>query len=225
MSRAAKSRQQSNKKRSGRGNTFIGVFVGLVIGVLIAAALAWYFSRPYEFQQKGVNPPPSGVNGKPIALPGKPGDKPVERPEGVPPVATAPATPANGASAPAKGDEKRFDFYDILQKGEQATLPPPAKSQSEPKVAGDKLYLQLGAFADPSEADNLKARLALTGTEASVQRVDTADKGTLYRVRVGPYAKPEEMSSARAQLAAVGIDSTVIKIRNKDATASAAAPR
>ncbi len=223
MSRAAKPRQQAQTRNSCRGNTFAGIFVGLVIGVLIAAALAWYFSRPYEFQKKGENALPtagqSSAGDKPIVLPGKPGDKPVAGKSTT--TAAAASAPASAAS-PATG-EKKFDFYDILQKGEQATLPAPNKAQSEPKAASsDKLYLQLGAFADPSEADNLKARLALTGTEASVQRIETPDKGTFYRVRVGPYSKPEDMDSARAQLAQVGIESSVIKIKNKD---TAAAPR
>jgi cell division protein FtsN len=40
----------------------------------------------------------------------------------------------------------------------------------------EKFYLQAGAFEDPSEADNLKARLALMGVEASVQKVDVPEK-------------------------------------------------
>lgn len=39
----------------------------------------------------------------------------------------------------------------------------------------------MGAFEDPSEADNLKARLALMGVEASVQKVEVPDKGTMHR--------------------------------------------
>jgi cell division protein FtsN len=221
MSRPAKPRSQPQKKSSSLGNTFAGIFIGLVIGVLIAAALAWYFSRPYEFLKKGENavpgPTQSITGSKPIALPGKPGDKPVEHPAGV---ETATAAPAAAAS-PAAG-EKKFDFYDILKKGDQATLPAPDKAQSAPAASGDKLYLQLGAFSDPSEADNLKAQLALTGTEASVQRVETPDKGALYRVRIGPYSTPEDMDHARAQLAQLGIESSVVKVKNKDA---AAAPR
>ncbi len=218
MSRAARPR---SRKSSSIGNTFAGIFIGLVIGVLIAAALAWYFSRPYEFLKKNENAAPGPAQNvpgsKPIALPGKPGDKPVEHPvsHGATTVATAPAT--STTSTPAASGEKKFDFYDILQKGDQATLPPP-QAQSAPKAAAsEKLYLQLGAFSDPSDADNLKARLALTGTEASVQRIETPDKGTLYRVRIGPYGKPDEMNNARAQLAQIGIESSVVKVKSKDA--------
>lgn len=216
MSSADKSRPQS---RPHQGNTLVGVFLGLVIGVVIAAALAWYFSRPYEFQQNssGQSVPvatQSGAGPAPIDLPGKPGDKPAVRPPA--PVAVASA-PAAAQSAPG---EKKFDFYDILSKGDQASLPVPAPGKTD--AAPDRFYLQLGAFADPSEADNVKARLALIGLEASVQRLETADKGTLHRVRLGPYLKPEDMNAVRAQLAQAGIESSVVRTRSKAAPAQSA---
>lgn len=197
-----------------RGSTLVGVFVGLVIGVLIAAALAWYFSRPYEFQQTGPTALPGALQSgaAPIALPGKPGDKPVE---GVrPPAPAEPKAPAQ--SAP--GDTK-FDFYDILTKGDQAALPAP--EASAPAAPAERLYLQVGAFTDPSDADNLKARLALLGVEAAVYRLESADKGTLHRVRVGPYSSPEDMNAVRAELAKDGITSSVVKVKPKEARADA----
>ena len=98
------------------------------------------------------------------------------------------------------------------------------RRQGKTDAAPDKFFLQLGAFADPSEADNVKARLALIGLEASVQRLETADKGTLHRVRLGPYLKPEDMNTVRAQLAQAGIDSSVVRTRSK-ASPAQSAPR
>ena len=83
-------------------------------------------------------------------------------------------------------------------------------------VAPEKFYLQAGAFEDPSEADNLKARLALMGVEASVQKVDVPEKGTMHRVRVGPYMGQDAMSKAREQLTASGIGTAVVKIKPKE---------
>ena len=76
----------------------------------------------------------------------------------------------------------------------------------------------MGAFQKAPDADNVKAKLALLGIEASIQEVTTADKGKLLRVRAGPFAKPPEMNKARNELAANGIQATVIKI--KDAATS-----
>lgn len=177
-----------------------GLFLGLVIGVLVAFGIAWYINKtPVPFQErlfgpdaekeKRPEPKPAPAASpsapEPIALPGKPGDKPIEKP--------------------------RFDFYKILPGGEDA-VPAPA---GEPKPApAPELFLQMGAFQDPADADNLKARLALMGIEASVQQVILPDRGTVHRVRLGPFAKPEDMNHVRAMLSANGIEASVVKVGN-----------
>ena len=247
MSRDTKPRLQTSKPRSGsRGGTLIGIFVGLILGALVAAGIALYFTAASPFQKPKqqdervvvVPPPPRPQTGEPIALPGKAGDKPVEKP--------------------------RFDFYNVLPKGSDALPAPskpeettevvkadkPAKTDKPVKAEGDargdktkpddaeraraeaalldkpavpeKFYLQAGAFEDPSEADNLKARLALMGVEASVQKVEVPDKGTLHRVRTGPYLGQEAMTKARDSLTASGIGTAVIKIKPKEPKPAAA---
>ena len=64
--------------------------------------------------------------------------------------------------------------------------------------------------------DSLKARLALMGVEASVQKVDVPDKGTMHRVRTGPYLGQEAMSKARDNLSSNGINTAVVKIKPKE---------
>jgi cell division septation protein DedD len=54
------------------------------------------------------------------------------------------------------------------------------------------------------------------GVEASVQKVDVPEKGTMHRVRVGPYMGQEAMSKAREQLTASGIGTAVVKIKPKE---------
>lgn len=237
MSRDLKPRLQTKKPKSGsRGSTLVGIFVGLILGALVAAGIALYFTASSPFQKPRQDerpvppPPPKPQGGEPIALPGKAGDKPVEKP--------------------------RFDFYNVLPKGSDAlpapTKPeetteivkPPVKSADKPdgKPAGDaaeraraeaalldkpavpeKFFLQAGSFEDPSEADNLKARLALMGVEASVQKVELPEKGTVHRVRVGPYLGQEEMTKARQQLSSNGINAAIIKIKPKEPKPAAAA--
>ncbi|MFA9441266.1 SPOR domain-containing protein [Uliginosibacterium sp. sgz301328] len=205
MSRQAKPRQSRNNKGQG-GSTLAGVMVGLLIGIIVAVAIAVYINfGPKPFTIKGpsdaasapvatpVQPSMSG----PIALPGKPGDAPVEKP--------------------------RFDFYKILPGGDSsAPAPAPTPAPTQQADTSERVYLQLGAFQDPAEADNLKARLAFMGFEASVQRVDT-DKGVLQRVRIGPYASSQDADSVRAKLAQEGIESSVVRSKPRAAGASASA--
>ena len=205
---AVKSR--APQRKSG-GGTLLGVFVGLVIGVSIAFGVVWYLNKsPLPFQNKYEGAPKAdkavdGANAKaPAALPGKPGDKPAER--------------------------QRFDFYNILEgkptAGPAAPTPAapvaaaPAPAPAAPAAAPvadakpspvDIYFLQVGSFQKAADADNLKAKLALTGLYASVQEVNIPDKGTMHRVRVGPFRDTEEMNRARGLLTQSGVHGTVIK--------------
>ena len=68
-----------------------------------------------------------------------------------------------------------------------------------------------GSFAQESEAENLKARLALAGWEAEVQPGTLPDKGVRYRVRLGPYDNADELNRIKGQLTQRGFDAAVIK--------------
>ena len=255
MTRDQKPRLQTKAPKSAsRGSTLVGIFVGLILGALVAAGIALYFtsSSPFPKARQDDRPAPAPQPPKPasepIALPGKPGDKPVEKPRfdfyNVLPKGS------DALPAPEKPEETteivKPEKADKVDKTDKADKPKPAKPDEAAKpakedkadkvdkskddaerakaeaalldkpVAPEKFYLQAGAFEDPSEADNLKARLALMGVEASVQKVDVPEKGTMHRVRVGPYMGQEAMSKAREQLTASGIGTAVVKIKPKE---------
>ena len=200
---------RATQKKSG-GGTVLGVFIGLVIGVLIAFGVVWYLNKsPLPFLNK-YEGAPKAENGKPAQggtaatpqppapLPGKPGDKATDRRfefygllEGKQPAAPGTAVPAPAAPAtPA------------------VTIAPVADAKPAPV---EIFFLQVGAFQKAADADNLKAKLALTGLETSVQEVSIPEKGTMHRVRVGPFRSPEEMNKARTLLSQNGVQGTVVK--------------
>ncbi|HTZ00615.1 MAG TPA: SPOR domain-containing protein, partial [Rhodocyclaceae bacterium] len=90
----------------------------------------------------------------------------------------------------------------------------PATATAAPAAPGESLYLQAGAFQKPTDADNLKAKLALLGVDTGVQEISIPDKGTMYRVRVGPFTNLEEMNRARGLLSQNGIQATVVKVKD-----------
>lgn len=200
MSRDHKPRARTAKKPSrSKGGILVGIFIGLLIGALCAVGAAWYFTRSSPFQdsprraEAPVQPKTteSTVEAPPIALPGKPGGRPVEKPQ--------------------------FDFYKILPQGESGAAPVPSKPQGEggESAPSERLYLQAGAFEDPSEADNVKAQLALMGIEASVQRAQLGDRGTVHRVRVGPFANQDALDRRRREMASAGIDTSIVRVPAK----------
>lgn len=186
------------------GGTLLGMFIGLVIGLLIALGIAWYIKKsPLPFQEREPAPATPGEQvtpGRlPAPLPGKPGDTPRQK--------------------------QPLEFYDILEGKRQAepgaggvritpAAPTPAATadgEAAPAKPAEALFLQAGAFQKAQDADNLKAKLALMGFDASVQPFMVADKGTMQRVRVGPFNSPEEMNRARNILAQAGVQTTVVK--------------
>jgi len=164
-----------------RGGTLLGIFVGLVLGLAVAAALAYFLSK-------------SGLTGAPTA----PGAQREIVRNGKPETVPATSTP----------EKPRFDFYKILPGAEEPRAPKAPETQTKPV---DRLWLQAGAFASESDAENLKARLALSGWEASVQMAALPDKSVRYRVRLGPYDNTDELNRIKADLGKSGFDVAVIK--------------
>ena len=159
----------------------VGIFVGLVLGLAVAASIAYLLGK-------------SGLTGGPAA-PGV--QKEISR-SGKPETAPVASTP----------EKPRFDFYKILPGAEEAKLPKAPETQTKPV---DRLWLQAGAFASESDAENLRARLALSGWEASVQMATLPDKSVRYRVRLGPYDNTDELNRIKTDLAKNGFDVAVIK--------------
>jgi sporulation related protein len=190
-------------KAAGRGGTLLGVFIGLVLGLSIAAGVAYFLGR------SGLTSPMTAPGAKEPARGGRPD--------------------LGATGAPA--DKPRFDFYKILPGGEEPKaaagdrrtldrggeraidkLSEVARS-AEPATpkAGDRFWLQAGAFASAADAEDMKARLALSGWEAAVQPVAMPDKTQRYRVRLGPYDNTDELNRVKKELGSRGFDVAVIK--------------
>jgi cell division protein FtsN len=211
--------------RSGAGGTLFGIFIGIIVGLGLAAGVAFWLIRnnpPAPSAAAGKDSGPAVAAGKSATsdkprfdfykiLPGveepkiqterkadRTGDRAVaeqSRESGATPRAVPAPVPAPGSSPPASNADK------------VATAEPPAKAQK----AGERYWLQAGSFSAQSDAENLKARLALGGWEANVQEGTLPDKGVRYRVRLGPYDDADELGRMKAELARRGFDVAVIR--------------
>lgn len=185
-----------------QGNTLLGVLLGLLIGALIAVGVAVYVNLgPKPFVKKPDAQPAQPLQSAPfsqtgpIVLPGRPGEKPQSH---------------QGDDARPL-DKPQYDFYQTLPRGDAASVP--VTPHPAPSAESEKVYLQAGSYQNPSEADNLKARLALMGIEANVQRVDLGDKGVFYRVRLGSFPSADAAETMRARLASEGIAARIVKMK------------
>ena len=88
-----------------------------------------------------------------------------------------------------------------------------APQTTVPSLPKEKIFLQVGAFRRGSDAENIKAQLALLGIVATIQPIDLADKGMLYRVRIGPFNNKADSDKIGASLRENGIETQIVKIQ------------
>ena len=157
-------------------------------------------------------------------------DQPQANPNAVAEKGSAPGIAGSSASSSAS----QFDFYKVLPEKEvvipNTELSAMAKAEqqqaaaannastSTPKVASASgaspreggYVLQVGAFPTASDADAMKAKLALQGFAAHVQAV-TLDGQVWNRVRIGPFASATQLQDVQKQLSAAGIHGIPLK--------------
>lgn len=231
--------KDNRNSRGGGGNgggtsLLAGLMIGLFVGVAVAVGVALYMNRANSpFSSKSKTPPADAVSAASAA------EKQPEimRPgsgRNDPQVAPLPASVPASVVAQQQADSQP-DFHDLLTSGSNngngntnansnATVTNPSpkvnKDTRKPDVVSTPPavatttragFLQVGAFRNPQDADNLKARLAMLGVEAKISTVEAGNQGLLHRVRVGPFTTMGELDKAREQLRANGVDSDVIK--------------
>lgn len=75
--------------------------------------------------------------------------------------------------------------------------------------AGDRAIVQVGAFADPDKAREVRSKLERAGLKAFTQVVETKD-GKRTRVRVGPFSSRAEADKAAARVRSLDLSASVI---------------
>jgi cell division protein FtsN len=127
--------------------------------------------------------------------------------------------PAKKEPEPAKPPKPKFDFYTILPETE--TVLPERRSKAKTAKAkpeeGVSYILQAGSFAGFEEADQMKAKLALSGLVAHIQKITIEGKGEYHRVRLGPYENIDQLDATAAQLQKMGIKAIRLKVKKGEA--------
>ena len=117
----------------------------------------------------------------------------------------------------AKPKKPRYDFFTVLPEMEVVVPEQELKQQANPSnttPAGstpDKYILQVGSFRNSADAEQMKARLALLGSMATIQTV-TVNKQTWHRVRIGPFEGARQADEKRRMLSDNQIDTLVMKV-------------
>lgn len=155
-----------------KSKVIAGVIIGMVLGIAAASAVAWYVvnRNPTEFTSR-------------------------EKAKLAPPAAKVPATaPVLATASGVAPTKQHFEFYKMLTDkpdGSARRTPAKPKVQAAPPAAMDMYFVQAGSFPNAEDAEKLKAKLAFSGFEASIQAATIPDKGVWHRVRLGPYNSAE----------------------------------
>lgn len=176
---------QPKKKISADKHNYLAFFfIGLISGTAITAAIAYVYRCDNNEQQ-------------------------IKQPEIT---IRAPEQPPSQKTSPT------FDFYQILpsmnvnipeSKNESNKIRPEIQSNGNK----DEIYiLQIGSFRRQGFATEMKAKLALIGISADIQRVVINDKDIRYRVRIGPYTNLEEIPRIKEKLTDNNFDYTLLKL-------------
>ncbi|CAH0356228.1 SPOR domain-containing protein [Aquabacterium sp. CECT 9606] len=220
--------------KSQRGGFFLGMIVGLLIGLAMSLGVAVYITKvPLPFIDKVPQrtaeqdaaeaehnknwDPNSGLYGKnpakPHAVPqpvvdeaASAASEPAVPASGGHPITTDPATPApapSKPSAPAKAASSARNPAAILS-GE------PLSTASAPDSLS--YYVQAGAYANQTEAEQQRGKLALMDLEARIVEREVSGR-IMYRVRIGPFGLREQAEDVRVKLSANGVDSALVRVQ------------
>ena len=117
----------------------------------------------------------------------------------------------------AEPKKPRYDFFTVLPEMEVVVPEQELSRKAEPSTpqaaadnAADQYILQAGSFRNATDAEQMKAQLALLGSMATVQKV-TVNGKTWHRVRLGPYQGAREADEMRRMLSDNRIDTLVMK--------------
>lgn len=133
--------------------------------------------------------------------------------------ASPPVTSKTEAIVEEKIPEPQFDFYQILPNMEVNVSEWVADDEKEPAPVTSEpgIYiLQVGSFEQYEAADEVKAKLALLGISADIQRVVINGRDIRHRVRIGPYKDTGKLQAAKALLLANKLDFMVLKLKIDD---------
>ncbi len=167
------------------------------------------------------------------------GHMPISRSDSTPQPNPQSAESSDGAGIAAREESRqpRYDFYSVLP--EKDVVIPDAQIDAQVKAeqqarqqagtttdqgsaaaggnqatatadTGNRYLLQVGSFPNASDAEALKARLALQGFRAEIQPV-TINGKTWNRVRLGPYTSASALETAKNKLESAGIHAIALK--------------
>lgn len=184
--RQARPRRSSDASHSGVPG-WVWMVAGLCVGLAIAAIV--YIKRPLK--------PTTDNDSITAVMPDKP-DNQKKDPIKLPPK-----------------EKPRFTFYELLP-NQEVVVPRDVQAPAGAKAGAastddDGLYIiQVASYRKQADADAQRAKLALLGVEARVEKITIDNKDTFYRVRTAPERGLARAHTTMARLESNGLQQTMM---------------
>ncbi len=127
--------------------------------------------------------------------------------------AEAPKPKAKAVAAYAKNPDVTVNAKGVAMVMPKAANAEPAKTVvASVAPATSKVLLQAGAYGDQSQAEKVKAKIAMLGLGARVEESTSGGKN-VYRVRLGPYAENSDaIDAAKRKLTGGGLSAMEVRV-------------
>ena len=207
-----------------RGGFVLGMVAGLLVGLALALGVALYITKaPIPF----INKVPNRTAEQDTAEaernrhwdPNAPlGARTPARPASAAAVVVATPAPAPAPAAASPAPKSNKDPAAILAGGALPTRAPApivapnaAPKSTAPGADAFVYFLQIGAYTNAEEAEQQRAKLALSGLVARVTEREQAGR-TVYRVRLGPFDKRDEADALQSRLTETNVESRLVRV-------------
>lgn len=125
------------------------------------------------------------------------------------------AAEASPTPVPSEPEEPRYDFYTILPQAETVVPDYEIKSRVREELIGKtkaaKYMMQAGSFKEAGDAEKHKAKLALLGIEARIEKAKVGS-AIWHRIKIGPYDNPSSVSTIKDLLQKNGVGVIVTEL-------------
>lgn len=117
-------------------------------------------------------------------------------------------------------DILEYKFHEILANreiniSEWETTEEEAPKTAEPEKLDESIafVIQVASFKDITAADEVKAKLAILGIVANIQRVVINGQDVRHRVRIGPFRESQKLNEIRTKLQNNRFDYMLLKLK------------
>lgn len=184
--------------------------LGLLLGIGIAAGVVLYINNKTTISQFMPTSPTQSSNSQDSSNKANASNPIILAPSTKTMQQASEVTTQQNAPEAENTEKQSYDFYDVLE-GKKSLNESGQQAAPKKVVENSKIFLQVGAYSNSDEANNMKARLILMDIDSKIISADANGK-ILNKVIVGPFPSAEDARKAQSAMQEQGISAIITNI-------------